>query len=224
MATFRPDLSAGFPPAAKPASLGGPLMAIDDWARLAQAPRRPPGTEVTMRAKEVFPWIPHIPLPGGYEIRSPDHMFLQFDDGHNPLIARGEPTKGGLDFVSGWLDGSNQVGAQVDPLQRSPDQGAGYRTLASRFLPGVTAEQAASAARQHADGVNRGGNLYNSASNSNSYAADAGEPIFGYRPGDDRTWGYQTHLQEGGAAPPSPLDLLSRQFPDRASFVPYEPF
>jgi hypothetical protein len=213
MARYLPIPDGSLPTGTAPFNPQSPLMTIQDWAALASAPQRPVGTEVSVRETPVW-------ALGGL----PEHMFVHYDDGQHQLIARGGPTKGGMGLVTGWLDGSDQVGARVDPAQQSPDYGASYNTLATTLLPGVTADQAAAGARRHAQGVNRGGNSYGFTSNSNSYAADTAEPIFGYRPGDWRTLGAQTHLREDGAAPPSPLELLSRQFPDRASPVPYAPF
>lgn len=107
----------------------------------------------------------------------------------------------GLRFFTGSIDGSNRVSARVDPTSQSPDYQKGYRTLAEKFIPGVTAEQASAAAAQHAQGVNKGGNGYGLNTNSNSYAADVAEPIFGWRPGDDLTPGFQTHLQDSAPLP-----------------------
>ena len=113
-------------------------------------------------------------------------MFLQFDDGQNALIARGGPTGS----VAGVPDHLTRVTARVDQADLSPDSGKGYRTLAKTFIPGVTADEAAAGARQHAQGARLGGNAYGADRNSNSYAEDAGEPIFKRRVGDSLTWGY----------------------------------
>jgi hypothetical protein len=168
-----------------------PLMTLQDWAAVASAPQRSAGTEVSVRASKVRPLLD-----------IPDHMFVEYDDGQNPLIARGGPSKSGLGLVTGSLDGSNRVTARVDPSQLSPDYGTAYRTLAARFLPGVSAEEAAAPARQHAAGVNRGGNAYGWNANSDSFAADVAEPLFGFRPHDAWTPGYQTHLRDTPPPPP----------------------
>jgi hypothetical protein len=122
------------------------------------------------------------------------------------LIARGGPTEGlGLGFVTP----RNRVAAEVTPEALSKDYGAPYRTIASTFRPGVTADQAAEPARAHALGVDHFGNRYTPAHNSNSYAADVDEPMFGRRVGDERTPGYENSLRDGGAPPP-PIDLVGR--------------
>jgi hypothetical protein len=129
-------------------------------------------------------------------------MFVQFDDGRRRLIARGGPSQESAGFVGGLLDGSNRVAAGVSPAALNKDYSGGGRVLARTFVPNVTAEEAASAARSHARGVNHGANAYGWNANSNSFAADVAEPILGRRPGDARTPGYRTRLREGGLAPP----------------------
>lgn len=199
-------------PAPPPLIPSGPIMSMSDWATLAKAPQRPVGTTVSVQAKPVFPVSWDFTLPGLGRQTSPDHMFVQFDDPQNSLIARGNPTLSGLNFLTGEIDRSNRLAARVDPAANSPDYNAGYRTLATTFLPNVTAGEAAAGAMQHANGVNQGGNDYGLHINSNSYAADVAQPIFGWRPGDDKTPGYQTHLRDDvpGSIPGSvftgPLD------------------
>jgi hypothetical protein len=193
IATFVQDPGGAFPAVGDDLTPNGPLMTLKDWAALAQAPQRSAGTQVSVKASKVRP-LGDIP----------DHMFVEYDDGQNPLIARGGPSKSGADFLPGWLDGSNRVTARVDASRLSPDYGTDYRTLATTYLPGVSAEQAAAAARQHAEGVNRGGNAYGLHANSNSFAADIAEPILGFRPSDPWTPGYRTHLSDGPPMPPGP--------------------
>jgi hypothetical protein len=82
MASYRPDMSGGFPADGDP-PLSGPLMTLGDWATLAQAPRRPVGTEISVRA-----------TPIGLLDDRRDHMFVHYDDGQDQLIARGGPTEG----------------------------------------------------------------------------------------------------------------------------------
>jgi len=175
---------------AEPAPSGlirGPLLTLDELAALAQAPKRSPGTEVSIRATP-------IEALDGWK----DHMFVHYDDGANQLIARGGPTER---FGPRFLSRSNRVGAEVTPEASSKDYGAPYRTIATRFLPGVAADAAAAPARAHALGVDRFGNAYDWDSNSNSYAADVAQPILGYRPGDGRTPGYDHRLSDEALAP-----------------------
>lgn len=214
MATMLQAPDGALPVGGRPAPQG-PLLTLRELALLQTAPKRTPGTEVTVRAKPVFPWLPTFDLPFGYEFRGPDHMFVQYDDGRRPLIARGGPSRSDLlGFVGGELDGSTRMSAGVYPAQQSSDYGQERRVLARRFLPGVTAEQAAAPAFRHAEGVNHGGNGYGLNSNSNSYAADDAEPIFGRRIGDDATPGYRTHLRDDGAPPTlDPLSSLRSRAP-----------
>lgn len=106
-------------------------------------------------------------------------------------IARGGPTKG-LQWVSG----------RVDPERQSPDFERGGRVMFRGFLPGVTARDAAVPAQQHARAVNAdGANPYGWAANSNSFAGDTEEGLFGCRVGDARTIGFMTHLRETPSPP-----------------------
>jgi hypothetical protein len=191
MATFHPELAGAFP-VADAAPLAGPLMTLDDWTALTRAPKRAPGTEVSVRARP-------IGKLGGWK----DHMFVHYDDGRAQLIARGGPSEEGASFFPSLVDGSNRVLAEVTPEAASRDYDFPYRTIASTFLPGVSAEQAAAEARAHALGVDRLGNGYGWRRNSNSYAADVAAPLFGYRPGDRRTPGYDQRLRDD-VPPPAP--------------------
>jgi len=176
----------------------GILLSPRELVALQMAPRRGPGTEVTVHAR---------PVENAAGLA--DHMFVEYDDGSRRLIARGEPSLEGPDFWGGTIDGSNRVRAAVTPAAQSKDYAKPSRVLGSRFLPNETAEQAALPALLHAQGVNRGGNFYGIwDSNSNSFAGDVSEPIFGRRMGDGRTPGYRTHLRDDGAPPP-PLDLAA---------------
>jgi hypothetical protein len=130
-------------------------------------------------------------------------MFVHYDDGRTQLIARGGPSEEGGSFFPSMVDGSNRVLAEVTPEAASRDHGFPYRTIASTFLPAVSAEQAVAQARAHALGVDRLGNGYGWSHNSNSYAADVAAPIFGYRPGDRRTPGYDQRLRDD-VLPPAP--------------------
>lgn len=173
-------------------SLGsGPWLTLKDHAALARAPRRRPGTEVTVWAR-----------PVGATVNNADHMYDVFDDGRRKYIARGGPSSEGGAMLLNKMAGDLSVRARVDPASQSPDYGAGRRVLARGFLPGVSADKAVMQAELHAAGVNRDGNRYGFASNSNSYAADVYQDLFGRRPGDDRTWGYGTRLRDT-ARPPS---------------------
>ena len=161
-------------------------MTIQDWAALASAPQRAFGTQISVRARPIAALGGHV-----------DHMFDVFDDGQNQLIARGGPSEENGRYFSDL----NRVIAEVTPEASSRDRGAPYRTIANRFLPGVSAEQAAAGARAHALGVDHLGNRYGLNYNSNGFAADVAEPMFGYRPGDKRTWGYDHPLFDGDSPP-----------------------
>lgn len=200
MARFLPAPDNSIPIEPTPFPQQGPLMTLADWAALASAPRRPAGTEVSVRATP-------IRQLGGLK----DHMFVQYDDGQNQLIARGGPSKEGAQFWPGIFNGTNRVTAGVTPAALNKDYGAPYRTIASTFLPGIAADRAAAPARKHAEGVDHGGNPYGPFSNSNSYAADVGEPILGWRPGDDRTPGYKSHLSNDVAPG---IDFFGPLWPD----------
>jgi hypothetical protein len=188
MATFLSDPDGSLPAQPAPFPAGAPLMTLNDWAALASAPTRPVGTQVSVRATPVSAVGNHA-----------DHMFVEYDDGQNQLIARGEPSKTGSQFLPGLLSGTNRVAAEVTPEALSKDYRAPYRPIASTFLPGMTSDQAAEAARRHAQGIGLGGNAYGPLTNSNSYAADVAEPLLGWRPGDGRTWGYKSHLSDAAA-------------------------
>ena len=211
MARFLPAPDGSFPAAPAAFPTQGPLMTLQDWAALASAPRRPVGTEVSVRA-----------TPVGQTGNIFDHMFVQYDDGQRQLIARGGPSKEGPQFWPGLFDGTNRVIAGVTPAASSKDYRAPYRPVASAFLPGVTADQAAESARQHAQGIDRGGNRYGPLVNSNSYAADVAEPILGWRPGDYKTPGFQYHLREDH---PLGSDFSGPLNPDDLTpFIRYPPY
>jgi len=155
-----------------------PLTA-QELLNLDRAPKRGrPGTEVTVRAYDI-PW-----LPGKAE-----HMYVQYDDGREQLIARGGPSN-----LGAALYGNLTVRAGVTPARDSRDYGNGGRVVYRGFLPDRSAEAAAAGARRHADEVIRDRRRYTIDTNSNSYAADVVEPLFGVRPGDSLTPGYQRRL------------------------------
>jgi hypothetical protein len=163
----------------------GILLSPQEQAALAAAPRRPPGTEVTVRAKPVYWPIPLLKIPTGA-----DHMFETFDDGQNEYVYRGGP-QGAL------------LHAQVDPAEKSPDFGADSRVLSKRFLYGKTADEAVAPARIDAARINSSGAPYLiTRSNSNAVIGNFTDSQHGNRVGDSRTWGYDT----GFALPFVPLD------------------
>ena len=212
MATFLKGVM-GQSPGASPFS--GPLMSVHEYAKLATAPRKAParspaqvgerpgvpGTLVTMRAK---------PIPA---VRNQaDHMWVEFDDGRQQLIARGGPDSHNAEmFASGMLNDLSVMG-QVDRAENSPDYRQGRRVMAERFLPNITADAAATDARRHAAGVNGRANRYGAERNSNGFAADVYERISGERVGDGRTWGYRNRLKTG-----SPEQTVE----DRARMLPW---
>lgn len=170
-------------PAQSAGGLQGPLMTLKDWAALQRAPKRRPGTRVTVRAYDV----PGARGPLG--LVSPDHMYVEYDDGRQQLIARGGPSGQGRDFLGRLLRDDLQVVGEVTPARENRDHGRGERVVFEGFLPGAAAQEAAEPARRQAEMLARSPRRYRSGSNSNSYAADAVEPLFGVRPGDWQTWG-----------------------------------
>jgi len=195
------DPSVGEVPVGAGPPQGGPLMTLNELAALQAAPRRPFGTQVSMYAKpipELDRWYLKM-IPGVRNWK--EHMFLEYDDGRQQLIGRGGPSVEGDDFIPSVLERRNPVYGGVTPAGVSRDFGAHDRLVARTFLPGMSADQAAEPARQHGRGLASGGNSYDADSNSNSYAADIAEPIFGYRPGDARTPGYQNRLRENAPPP-----------------------
>jgi len=184
MASYRPDLSGALQPPGGPSAAGGPLLSLSEWAALATAPRRPPGTEVTVRAKPVY--IAGWPTGA-------DHMFETFDDGSGRYIYRGGPRGPSLH-------------AQVDPADLSPDFNAESRVLDRRFLPGVSAAEAIKPAQADAARLNRLDPLYGIlGSNSNSVIGGFTKSQYGRRVGDRRTWGYDTDP----IVVPFPIDPLA---------------
>lgn len=156
----------------------------------------PPGTRVTVKAYDIAsqgrPWLKFL------DPMLSDHMYVEYDDGRAPLIARGGPSARGLvPFVRDGLTGRLRTQAGVTPAHQSEDFGRGGRILAQTFIPGRTAREVAQPAREKAAQAMRGNNLYGYRVNSNSYAADAAEPTFGRRIGDEDTPGYETRLGDG---------------------------
>jgi hypothetical protein len=146
----------------------GQLLTPAEQARLATAPKRPAGTEVTVRARPVG-------LSGG----AADHMFAHYDDGQEQYIFRGGPTGPFLH-------------AQVDPAADSPDYAHDSRVLYQTYVPGVRARDAIRPAQARATQINGAHAPYLiTNSNSNSVIGDFTQDQFGRRVGDDRTWGYQ---------------------------------
>lgn len=190
-------------PASDPLRSYQPLTARETIA-LTRAPRSSAaGTQVTM-------WATPVGKIGG----AADHMFEVFDDGREQLIARGGPSAEGAAFIEGALGRSLTIRARVDPAERSPDYRQGQRVVAQGFLPGMSAREATAGARRHAAKVNQGANAYTPWRNSNSFAADDFESLFGRRVGDSRTWGYRTRLREE-----PPLPDLSGVTPNLARMI-----
>lgn len=168
----------------------GPFVTLKDYADLARAPKRQ--TRVTVKSYDVpAGWVEKPPsqiLPPWFRSRSPDHMFVEYDDGREQYIARGGP-KGA--FKS----------ARVDAARRSPDFRRGERVLYSEVLPGQSAREAIGPALELARRTNGSGQPYLVfGSNSNSYVGDLTQEQLGRRIGDRQTWGYRSGEPEG--APP----------------------
>jgi len=152
------------------------------------------GTRVTVRGYDI-PW-----LPGKAE-----HMYVEYDDGRERLIARGGPSP-----LGDALNGNLRVVAGVSPEQESRDYRKGGRVLHSGFLPGVSAQTAAAPARAYGEELKRDGRAYSRQSNSNSFAADVVERMFGVRPGDHLTPGYDRNLKNAPQVRPYDLSPALR--------------
>lgn len=199
----------------------------------------PPGTRVTVKGYDIAsqgrPWLKFLdPVLS-------DHMYVEYDDGREPLIARGGPSSQGLAFWRDGLTGKLRTAAEVTAARQSKDFGRGERILAQTFIPGRTAREVAQPAYEKAAQAGRGNNLYGYRVNSNSYAADAAEPTFGRRIGDEDTPGYETRLGDGelpepvrrsqqalgqglGATPPGMfLYRLGEELGKRSSKIPMLP-
>lgn len=170
--------------------------------RVTPVARRPSaGTRVTVRAYD----IPGVPGPH-------EHMYVEYDDGNDQLIARAGPSSGPGAFL-----GKARIDGRVTPATASADYARGGRVVDRGFVPGATAHQAAAPARVLAAELEREPRRYVAWSrNSNSYAADVAEPIMRRRPGDALTPGARTRLRAEPVMPPPlppfghPLDLLFR--------------
>lgn len=139
------------------------------------------GTPVTVRAFDVpAGWLGiDRDIPG-----SPDHMFIEYDDGRSRYIYRGGPQE--------RADGSWALRARVDRAEQSPDFGRGQRVISETFLPGLTAQQAALPARKDALEVNRRNRDYLGINdNSNTVIGDYTGKQYGRRAGSLSTWGHQ---------------------------------
>ena len=158
-----------------------------------------PRTRVTVKAYDIasqrYPWLKP------FDRYLPDHMYVEYEDGRETLIARGGPTATGPDFKSRALRGDLRTNAVVLPAQDSVDNGRGTRVLSQTFIPGRTAREAAKPAYEQAARINRAQNLYGGQVNSNSYVGDVMEDTTGQRVGDRQTWGFRTRLQGGGMSP-----------------------
>jgi len=141
-----------------------------------------PRTRVTVSSFDVASkWLE----PFGYELQpwakklSPDHMFVEYDDGREQYIFRGGPAG---PFLS----------AKVTPARQSPDYGRGERVLYRGELPGQTAREAIRPAQAMARQVNGVGQPYLVlGSNSNSVVGDLTARQLGRRVGDRQTPGYR---------------------------------
>jgi hypothetical protein len=177
-------------------SLGdGYRLTPQEHLMLAQAPKWAgqiePGTTVRVRSYD----IPGLPGPS-------EHMYVEYDDGHEQLIARGGPSRDGASLAGAALQDDLHVVGGVTPARLSRDYGHGQRVVFEGFAPGISAQQAADPARERARGLAADPRRYGWRSNSNSYAADAVEPLFGVRPGDGLTPGSRTRLQDAPRTSP----------------------
>lgn len=143
------------------------------------------GTQVTVRAYD----IPSLPGPH-------EHMYVEYDDGREQLIARGGPSADGGEFVGKGIAGRLQVVGGVSPASINRDYGKGRRVVFEGFVPEISAQEAAAPARQSGRMLQDHPRQYGWGANSNSYAADAVEPLFAIRPGDRLTPGYDTRLKD----------------------------
>lgn len=173
----------------------GPVLTLKDYAALHRAPKARPGTSVTVRAYDI-PW-----LPGKAE-----HMYVAYDDGREQLIARGGPS-----HLGDVLNGNLRVVAGVTPAWESRDHGQGGRVLHRGFLPDVAARDAAAGARAQAAQLARDHRAYSRRSNSNSFAADVAEDLFGVRPGDRLTPGHDRRLREAPRVRPYDISPALRR-------------
>jgi hypothetical protein len=172
------------PVSSSPTFDDGQLLTPAEQLRLASAPNRQTGTEVTVFARPVG-------ISGG----AADHMFTQFNDGQEQYIFRGGPN---------WAEGGphwSDVHAQVDPATKSPDYDYDSRVLYRTFEPGMSARDAIRPAQDTATRINDAHAPYEIVgSNSNSVVGDFTQGQFGTRVGDGRTWGYTDHLVPRSAA------------------------
>lgn len=167
-------------------------MSILAQFELEQAPKRP-GTSVRVRSYK-------IPGLGPLE-----HMYVEYDDGRERLVARAGPSAEGAGFMRGVLTDTLHVTGGVAPAYLSRDYAKGERTVFSGYLPGVTAQEAARPARDEAKRLAKDPRRYRAFANSNTYAADVTEPLFGVRSGTAFTPGRRTRLDEAPRTTPSPL-------------------
>ena len=147
----------------------GPILSLKDLASLERAPRkRPPGTTMTVRSYN----IPGVP-------GDDEHMYTEYDDGHEQYIYRAGPRNG-------------RLFARVDEAKASPDFGKGKRVLFQKQLPNTSARAAKAAAEGDRDIINAQRRPYlGIISNSNFANADHVERRTGYRVGDAGTPGWK---------------------------------
>jgi hypothetical protein len=145
-------------------------LTVEEQLMMAQAPRKAPGTQVTVRSYPAI--VPFDPF---------HHMYTEYDDGAEQYIYRGGPSRHGLH-------------AQVTPASESPDFRHGTRVVDETFLPDVSARQAIRSPRRTAERIEGSGAPYLGLwSNSNSAVGEQMEDQFGRRVGDLRTPGMYGH-------------------------------
>jgi len=175
-------------------------MSIKDHLDLARAPKKRRGeTDVVLWSYDILSeklkGATGVGLPGFVTAFTPDHMYVEYDDGADRLIARGGPSAGGFGFARGALDGSLRVKAAVVPADRSIDNRKGM-VVASGYLPGVTAQGASIRGQLVANDLARTPRRYGPGSNSNTYAAEVTDPLFPGRPRHPDAWGASTRLRD----------------------------
>ena len=180
----------------RPIELGSVLK----WQASPPAPTaRPPsgGTQVQVRAFDMLEKWTGKKMPRVIERLSPDHAYVEYDDGKEQIIARGGPSAKKGAFFGDAVNGRLRTVGEVGPAARSVDNRQGTKILETSFVPGRSARQAAEPAKRYADGVNRGQNLYGATTNSNSFANGAYESSVGRRTAAPETWGNSTRLGDG---------------------------
>lgn len=182
----------------------GDRQIVRNKAHLKVAPRQDspaapsrPGTWVRVKAYDIphQKWgFPRTPI-------SPQHMFIEYDDGGRQIIARSGPSAEGARFLRDGLAGNLRVRSAVTPARESKDYGLGDRVVFQTFIPNRTAQEVSAPARDEARRTNRADNLYGGKVNSNSFVGGVMRATVGRGVGDQHTPGHDTRLEGGGLSP-----------------------